>query len=318
MQKLLSTTALIVALGSPAITLAQTSDTATNTEAEGKTGSLAGFLAERGQSDLYASDLMGHDVYAYRTSKEQSSSGAQTASNSGKSSAMASMNRSALAEMDAIGQINEIILSNDGKVRALVIEVGGFLGMGEQDVAVTMDQVTFATDSEDRSEMYIVVNTGKESLQNAPAYDRTAAINPNAKDNERTGANQNSGKDAKQDHDGTGSYDREAFAAPKMEREGYDMVKAQDVSTDMLIGKTVYDLNDNGVGDVKDIIIDDDGKVTNVIIDFGGFLGIGSSQASLQYEELTILTNKGYEDVRLYVDATKQQIQDLPQYVASK
>jgi hypothetical protein len=40
------------------------------------------------------------------------------------------------------------------------------------------------------------------------------------------------------------------------------------------------------------MIIDDTGGITNVIIDFGGFLGIGVSQASLSFDELTILSTE--------------------------
>jgi hypothetical protein len=38
-----------------------------------------------------------------------------------------------------IGTINDIILSSDGSVEAVVIGVGGFLGIGEKDVAVNFD-----------------------------------------------------------------------------------------------------------------------------------------------------------------------------------
>lgn len=44
---------------------------------------------------------------------------------------------------EKIGDINEILLDKDGKVKAVVIGVGGFLGMGEHDVAVTMDKLKF-------------------------------------------------------------------------------------------------------------------------------------------------------------------------------
>lgn len=318
MQKLLSTTAMVVALVFPAMTLAQTSDTTTNSETQGQSGKVSGFLAERGQSDLYASDLMGHDVHARRAAGEKTGTNDQASGNADQSHDMATMKRGDLDDMDKIGQINEIVLSSDGQIRALVIGVGGFLGMGEQDVAVTMDQVTFASDADDRSEMHIVVNTGADMLQDAPVYDRTAARNAAAHGNEQDRSDQAASTDAAQGDDQTHSEEREAFAAPKMEREGYNQVEAQDISTDMLMGKTVYDANDNDVGDVTDMIIDEDGTITNVVIDFGGFLGIGSSQASLQFKELTILTNEGYEDVRLYVDATKEQIQKLPRYMASK
>ena len=34
-----------------------------------------------------------------------------------------------------IGEIMDVLVSTDGKVNALIIGVGGFLGMGEKDVA---------------------------------------------------------------------------------------------------------------------------------------------------------------------------------------
>jgi hypothetical protein len=42
---------------------------------------------------------------------------------------------------EKLGDINELILDKNGKVAAVVIGVGGFLGMGEHDIAVSMDQL---------------------------------------------------------------------------------------------------------------------------------------------------------------------------------
>ena len=44
---------------------------------------------------------------------------------------------------EKLGDINELILDKDGKVHAVVIGVGGFLGMGEHDIAVSMDKLKF-------------------------------------------------------------------------------------------------------------------------------------------------------------------------------
>jgi hypothetical protein len=44
---------------------------------------------------------------------------------------------------EKLGDINELILDNSGKVNAVVIGVGGFLGMGEHDIAVSMDKLKF-------------------------------------------------------------------------------------------------------------------------------------------------------------------------------
>jgi sporulation protein YlmC with PRC-barrel domain len=42
---------------------------------------------------------------------------------------------------DKIGDINELIFDSSGKVQAVVIGVGGYLGIGERDVAVPFDQI---------------------------------------------------------------------------------------------------------------------------------------------------------------------------------
>jgi sporulation protein YlmC with PRC-barrel domain len=44
---------------------------------------------------------------------------------------------------EKLGDINELILDKSGKINAVVIGVGGFLGMGEHDVAVSMDKLKF-------------------------------------------------------------------------------------------------------------------------------------------------------------------------------
>ena len=319
MKMFLSTTALVVSLGIPTLTLAQAAPPRADPGVAQQQTEMPGFLGVRSQSDLFASDLIGHDVHARRTPIDMTAIDGQADMDAAGTRAMVMMNRADLDTMDNIGQINEIVLSSDGQVRALVIGVGGFLGMGERDVAVTMDQVTIASDPEDRSQIYVVVNTGADMLRESPAFDRTAAASGvvvgNAVDN---AAADNAAADRAAAGNAEKGAERTAFAAPEMVREGYNRVEVTEVSTEMLMGQSVYDVNDNDLGTVTDMIIDDAGAIRNVIIDFGGFLGMGSSQAAIGFDELTILSTEGYSEVRLYVDATKEQIQALPQYQAPK
>jgi hypothetical protein len=44
---------------------------------------------------------------------------------------------------EKLGDINEILLDNTGKVAGVVIGVGGFLGMGEHDIKVDMAKLKF-------------------------------------------------------------------------------------------------------------------------------------------------------------------------------
>src|SRR5215210_1253418 len=47
---------------------------------------------------------------------------------------------------EKIGDIDELIVDSGGKIQAVVIGVGGFLGIGERDVAIPFDQVKFVNE----------------------------------------------------------------------------------------------------------------------------------------------------------------------------
>ena len=69
---------------------------------------------------------------------------------------------------ESIGDVNDVMLDKDGKVAAIIVGVGGFLGLGEKDVALTFDQLKFTNNGND---LVVTSNATKESLQAAPAYD---------------------------------------------------------------------------------------------------------------------------------------------------
>ena len=77
---------------------------------------------------------------------------------------------------EKIGDINEILLDKDGKVKAVVIGVGGFLGMGEHDVAVSMDKLKFMEEAHKsaRADAKTDGNTGHDRIGRAPAGRDTA------------------------------------------------------------------------------------------------------------------------------------------------
>ena len=72
------------------------------------------------------------------------------------------------AANELVGEINEIVLGKDGKVAAVIVGVGGFLGMGEREVAISYSGLKFAKDSGNRD--VITVNATKDQLKAAPAW----------------------------------------------------------------------------------------------------------------------------------------------------
>jgi len=73
-----------------------------------------------------------------------------------------------------IGEIMDVLVDREGKATALIIGVGGFLGMGEKDVAVPFDAVQVT--SKDNNKWYLVMNSSKDALKSAKGfkYDRNA------------------------------------------------------------------------------------------------------------------------------------------------
>jgi sporulation protein YlmC with PRC-barrel domain len=66
-----------------------------------------------------------------------------------------------------IGQISDVLLNKEGKVNAFMIAVGGFLGVGEKDVAVPFDAV-HATEKDGK--WYLTMSATKDALKNARGY----------------------------------------------------------------------------------------------------------------------------------------------------
>jgi sporulation protein YlmC with PRC-barrel domain len=75
-----------------------------------------------------------------------------------------------------------------------------------------------------------------------------------------------------------------------------------------LDGATVYDTRNQKVGDVKDIILDRDGKVAAVVIDVGAFLGIGGKNVAVSMNDLKITQDSNSNRPRVAVDMTKDQL----------
>jgi sporulation protein YlmC with PRC-barrel domain len=67
-----------------------------------------------------------------------------------------------------IGDVTDLVMNSNGNITTAVIGVGGFLGVGQKDVAVPFKDLKIS--SRDGKE-WLVLNRTKEALQSAPAYE---------------------------------------------------------------------------------------------------------------------------------------------------
>ena len=116
-------------------------DTAATPSADASTDTAAAsgsYLTEQSETQISANDYIGKSVYT--------------------------------AEDESVGDINDLILEQDGGIVAAVIGVGGFLGIGEKDVAVPMENISMTRDMENNNEIRLTTTETKDSLNAAPEF----------------------------------------------------------------------------------------------------------------------------------------------------
>ena len=112
------------------------------------------YYTESNKADFNADDLIGARLYATEADVNTDSSFSKPEEN-----------------WDDIGEINDLIISRDGTVKAVVAGVGGFLGMGEKNVALRMSELRFLKKADDDADDYfVVIKSNKAQLENAPEY----------------------------------------------------------------------------------------------------------------------------------------------------
>jgi hypothetical protein len=98
------------------------------------------FLTKQESGDVLASNLIGESVYN--------------------------------AQDEAIGGINDLVTDESGKVLAVLIGTGGFLGMGEKDVALRFEDLRLVRG--DDNGIKVIVSVNQDTLASAPDYETLA------------------------------------------------------------------------------------------------------------------------------------------------
>jgi sporulation protein YlmC with PRC-barrel domain len=134
------------AAAQPSDDSAITDDSAATSDGSAVTEDLAAeaekFIGQQAQEELLASELIGATVYD--------------------------------SADENLGSISDVVLAKEGGVEAVVIGVGGFLGIGAKNVAVSFDQIEQSTDAE--GNLKLILNASKEELDAAPQYKTLAEM----------------------------------------------------------------------------------------------------------------------------------------------
>ena len=313
MKALLLTTALAAGFALPA--MAQDAATPFQTEAAGPS--------------ISASDVIGARIYVSEAALDADAySGVQEG-------------------WDDVGEVNDIILGRDGSVDAVLVDIGGFLGMGERQVAVDMSALKIVQDdATDADDWFLVLQSDRATLEGAPEYmipgaqpmadtdanadaaatdtttegtatDEAVAESTTAEGTEGTG----NATDTTMPADGNAT-DGAVATAPVVASdgtmtlpEGYAAIERDTLTAELLTGADVRDTSDASIAEVSDLVLTAEGQVTDVVLDVGGFLGIGARAVAIPMDRLTVAQTEGGA-VRVWVNMTKEELEALPEYEA--
>ena len=92
-------------------------------------------------------------------------------------------------------------------------------------------------------------------------------------------------------------------AAPRQEFIQPDQIRAS-----KMIGSSVYDVQNRKIGKVEDLVLGRDGRIDQVVVDVGSFLGMGGKNIAVKPTDIKTDNN------RLTLDVNKEQLQQMPNY----
>jgi len=84
-----------------------------------------------------------------------------------------------------------------------------------------------------------------------------------------------------------------------------------------VLGREVRSATDENMGRIVDVLVDRNGEVRAAIIDFGGFLGVGSRKIAVEWNALHF-PQPGKPGARIALELTRDQVKAAPEYQEGK
>lgn len=196
MKRLLLSTAIVGLAALPTFAIAQTEQTGDSTmQEQSDTGTQTGTQTEMGtdmQSETETdSDTIGSDT----TGSMDGTAGSDDTGSTGMTAGSDTMDEATVGEGhsavdpatieaseiegapvrsrdgEEIADVSEVMLTEDGSIQSIVVNVGGWLGIGAKPVEVPFDRVTLQTNDED-GEMSILIPMSEQELKDMPRYEK--------------------------------------------------------------------------------------------------------------------------------------------------
>ncbi len=192
-----------------------------------------------------------------------------------------------------IGEITDVVMGRDGKIEGFIVAVGGFLGIGEKDVAVPFDAVRSTPRN---GNMRLTMNATKDQLEKAPAFKFDTAF-------VQTLAPLTPAPLTPAPRTTTG-------VATPAQAQVLSTIPNTTTTITSYYKKNVYDRSDAKIGEITDVLVDKDGKIDGFMMAVGGFLGLGEKNVAVPFDAVKISEKNG--GWWLTMDSTKDQLEKAP------
>jgi len=207
---------------------------------------------------------------------------------------------------ESLGKIEDIVVHPGGIPSYAVLSFGGWLGMGDKLFALPWSALREAQPKHDRTDEAeaLELPLDKERLKVAPGFDKKAwpkLANP----------------DWRKDIDAF--YLGEARAEPKPAVQGAAPLSILAWKVSELKGREVGTLEGEKLGDIEEVALDGNGRVTYVALSVGGFLGMGERLTAVPWDSLKFsLGGEKGDEMVITLAQTKEKIAKAPEFHHSR
>jgi sporulation protein YlmC with PRC-barrel domain len=207
------------------------------------------------------------------------------------------------AENETIGEIKSVYIGPDGKVDSLIVGVSGFLGVGEREVRLAWSDLKVSNNGEK-----VVLDITKDELKAKPEYKYSNAAwrgqvfsdkgpwtagDPNRMARDRAARERL-------------SADRNAASTTSTR----DFNVKGEISGNAIIGANVRNQNNETVGKVEDVYVDDRGTIKTVVVSVS--LGMGTKDVAVQWSDIG--HSRDGKSLVLTANWTKDSLKAMPEY----
>ena len=93
-------------------------------------------------------------------------------------------------------------------------------------------------------------------------------------------------------------------------------VKPADVLSSRLVGTNLYNKQNESIGEIRDLVIENGKTVTGIVVSVGGFLGIGERYVAV--DPTTVVLHRDNDTLKATTDISKENLRDAPTFDYSK